>query len=150
MAHAIKLSEAFQLLDNGPKKDRKKSPTDTKPSRGTDTSVREGSTGSGSSSNTNSTKPSKDKPKCSDRTAPPCPFGLSKKDGLRHWIPDCDRSTDGEKKTMRAEISAAKAADGPHKGTRSHSYSDAAGKGSGDKTATSGWIANTNQDPRRE
>jgi len=151
MAHAIKLSEAFQLVDNGPKKDRKKNHVDNKPTKGTDTSSRRGWAGPGSSSNSNNyNKTGRDKPNGANRSAPPCPFGPCKKEGLRHWIADCDRSTDAEKKTMKAEISAAKAADGPHRGTRSHSSREAATTGSGYKSATSRRIAKTTKTPRHD
>ena len=109
MEHCIRLSEAFQILDNGPGKKREES-RNQKPKRG----------------GNNDKSPKTDfgnKPKQggqSKRQAPPCPHPPCKAQEDRHWIRDCRKSTDEQKSTYLADIAASKSRDGPSLSTRSH------------------------------
>lgn len=111
LRHAVKLSDALELLDNGPPTNRNGKPNNnqtknTSPSRG----------GSNNQSPSDTVQSSSDTKK--PKFVPKCPFPVCKKKGLKHWIDDCTTSDDKQKATMKADIIAAKARDGPSKSTR--------------------------------
>lgn len=95
-AHAVRLSEAFELLDNGPKSHDTKTDSDTKPS---------GPSGSKPKKEPKAVKSDPNKA----RSDPPCPYGPCKEKNLRHCIKDCPASNDAEKSRMRAGLAANRA-----------------------------------------
>lgn len=110
MRHCIRLSESFQVLDNGPTKKREEN-RNTKPKRGGNNNDKPPRTDFG---NNNYKKGGS-----STRQAPPCPHPPCKAKGSRHWIRDCTDSSDKEKTNYISEIAASKSRDGPSRSTRS-------------------------------
>ena len=113
--HVHKLAVAFQLVDCGPRWDRRKESDSRKESYSSTFRNRSGNTlpqqrGSAKSMNPTSRLP---------RSPPRCPFSACKKEDLRHWIADCPKASSEQKERLRAEIAAAKASDGPARNTRS-------------------------------
>lgn len=111
MEHAVRLSDAFQLLDNGPKTTKKTDNRHGKPTRSGGNSNR----GKGSASDFGNGKKSLK----NNRPAPDCPFGTCKKKSAKHLIKECPEATDAEKSKMLSERIAARALDGPSRATRS-------------------------------
>lgn len=105
-AHAVKLSEAFQLVDAG----LAKSP-DTNNLKQKNPENNRCENNSGSSNATTSTK--------SDRELPICPFGPHRSRGLHHLLKDCGNCPDEEKKELFKQLAEEKAKTGPSRSTRS-------------------------------
>lgn len=124
MRHAVKLADAFQLVDNGRRRGQNQGP------RRNRTDKRGDGGSSSSKSDSSGKKPAVQK--TAKREAPPCPFVECKKIGERHWINDCGKSNEHEKSAMRAKIAADKIRDGPSRSTRSQ-----AGKGNNKASGTS-------------
>lgn len=107
MVHAIKLSEAFQLVYNGapfrPKENRK------------------GKRGAGRSEMSDDEKLEKRKAKSSSRseirTSPVCLDGLHKVKGYSHYLRDCTTCPEDEKKFLLKHLVGKRAATGPAKTT---------------------------------
>lgn len=105
MAHAVKLSESFELVYNAPK--TKDAMSDQR--SGKKHSVKPSSTTT--SSTTSSYKKPLGKAKRDDICPSlPCPFGTCKSRGLRHWIKDCQNLSNKEESRLRAELAANNAA----------------------------------------
>lgn len=98
LKHAVRLSEAFQLVDVGPRRKPKKNPRNR----------------SGNPDHLQ-TEPSKD----SDSTTPLCLFEPCRKKGIRHFLRHCKACPPEEKKRIREDLAAKKAASGPASNTRS-------------------------------
>lgn len=113
MAHAIKLSEAFQVVDNGIRK--KKGPSKDRPKRG----------GGGDVSAPDTMTPTSPKsPKKSTKKAPICPYEPHKSKGYHHWLKDCTACTEEEKTALFKQLADEKAATGPSKSTRGQKQRD--------------------------
>ena len=112
-AHAVKLAEAFQIVDNGP---RRRSKGQNKYSENKNNSSNHGSRDQ--TQNIAVTKRSQGTKKKSKKL-PPCPFPPCVSKNSLHYIKDCPESNNSEKAQMRADIAAKKAATGPHANTRS-------------------------------
>ena len=110
MNHAIRLSVAFQIVDNGPNRKRSEFHLG-KPKRG----------GNPEKSGARSPKSDKGRPGSRERVRklPFCPHKPCKDTGSRHWVVDCTDATDAEKSKYLSEIAAAKARTGPSNSTRS-------------------------------
>lgn len=108
MAHAIKLSEAFQLVDNGPPS-RENSNTISRKNRRNVSSPREGG--------------KRNQPQKAQvgqhKTLPVCLWPPHRAKGYRHYLKDCTACPDDEKKVLFKALSDANAATGPSKSTRS-------------------------------
>ena len=118
LKHAVRVSEAFQLVDTGPNA-RPKTDRSTTSNRGGN----QDSTGSRPSGNS----PTASRSSKRSSSAPDCPFGVCKTKGLKHWIRNCPNATETEKQRMLEDIAAAKARNGPHSSTRSKTVSSGAG-----------------------
>lgn len=120
MKHAIRVSEAFELVNSGPPKSRKAEK---------DSDTPKPSAKAGSSSNKTARK-SDDSSKGSGTTKKPppgpCPLPKCKGKNRLHWISECTVHNDAEKKQHRVDIAAEKARDGPSKSTRSQTAEPAA------------------------
>lgn len=118
MAHAIKLSEAYQLLDNGASShnndhaDKSGKQHRTKSRGGTSRSLAtsEDNKDSRRSSATQRDRSVKQPPLC---LHPPC-----RAKGIRHWMGDCGATTEAEKLKLRAKYAEDRAKDGPAHNTR--------------------------------
>ena len=113
MAHAVKLSEAFDLLDNGHKQKEGRSTR-----IGNDKHAESNRSSASAVIAVQAKKIGKGNRNSSSRPDPPCPFEFCKSHSLKHWIKDCPHSTVDEKNRMRAEIASEKAKTGPARSTR--------------------------------
>ena len=106
MRHAIKIAEAFQLVDNGkPRSER----APTRP-RGT---------GNNETNKTLKTRTRNEQTNTTNKNIPFCLHPPCKSKGLRHYMRDCRSTTDDEKKTLLKALSEEKARTGPSRSTRS-------------------------------
>ena len=106
MAHSIKVSEAFQIVDSGPKKNKKnghRSGNDQNHGSRNDKSSPSRGSANHKTGSVNKNK----------RPTPDCPYGPCKDKGLKHLIKDCPDSSRTEKDQLYAALTAAKAKDGP-------------------------------------
>lgn len=108
LRHAIRLAEAFQIVDAGPshKKNRKEDNATPSNSKGR----------SGNTDNKESGKKQKSNKKTED--LPICLWPAHAERGIRHYLKDCRACPDDEKKRILLERAAEKAKDGPSKSTR--------------------------------
>eukprot|EP00177_Eucheuma_denticulatum_P007332 GFKZ01013345.1.p1 GENE.GFKZ01013345.1~~GFKZ01013345.1.p1 ORF type:complete len:218 (+),score=13.70 GFKZ01013345.1:592-1245(+) len=118
MAHAVKVSEAFQLIDVGPQlsnncKGKRKGTNN----QSGDKETSKENTPSDSSNSTSGSACIKSK-----RSAPECLFHTCK--GLYHWVRDCPGSTAEETQQMFDNITASNAKGGPARPTRGLKKSD--------------------------
>lgn len=97
LKHAVKLSEAFQTVDNGPKKKKKLNDANR-------------------SGNPGENPPDKNKDK--NREQPLCLWEPHRKAGLRHLLRHCKECPPEEKKRIREQIAKEKAKTGPAKSPR--------------------------------
>ena len=105
MAHALRLSDAFQILDNGPKMGKKFDNRYGEQSRGKFSKLSERQPPRIDKSKTNM-----DKHHGSSRSEPPCPFWTCKAKGAKHLIKKCPEATGEEKRSM---LATEKPSDGP-------------------------------------
>lgn len=134
MQHAVKLSIAFEIVDIGPRRDRASS-TDSRRNgnRSTDRDSTKGTPQSSNNSRQNN------RPK---KFIPACPFPSCMRQKLMHWIDDCPKANDAEKRQMKKDLAAKRAQDGPARSTRGQKTrvrfaEDAASRG------TTGRLSNT-------
>lgn len=100
LKHAVKLSEAFQLVDSGPRRRPRKE----------DKQRRSG----------NPDKPPRtDPPVGSERELPLCLYEPCRRKGIRHLLRNCPDCPHDEKNRLRRELAEKKAATGPAHSTRS-------------------------------
>lgn len=85
MSHAIKLSEAFELVDSG---------ADKRYETKINLPIRGGEKHGSSADNDKDPDKTKTEP---GKKAPVCPFGLQKSKGFRYWLEDCNACSDEEK-----------------------------------------------------
>lgn len=131
MAHAVKLSEAWQLVDNGkPSKDGFDNKTHHK-KRGGNINRSSGPSSSSSKS-----------PNKSNKEAPVCLYGPHKERGLRHFLKDCHVCPDDKKKSLFKQLEEEKAKTGPASSTRSKTGGSKATSSSA-VTSTTGRLAPT-------
>ena len=127
LKHAVRVAEAFKLVDTGPKSKPKSDKKDHKHRGGNKDTSRDSPPGSSSTTTRSGS---------SSRSPANCPHGACKSKGLKHWIRDCPSSTDSEKQKMLDDIATAQARDGPASSTRSRtSASSAASSKSETKSA---------------
>lgn len=122
MEHAVKLSEAFEMLHNGTDQDRsgkKKIRKRKHFSKGFSKK-----SDAGKPDNTENNFKSGSSSRRNNRPPPPCPHLECKYKQLRHCIDDCTCMNDNEKAEMKADIAAAKARDGPSRSTRGQKQKD--------------------------
>lgn len=107
MDHAIKLAEAFQLVDNGKPKGNKDDDRDN----------------GGKKKSGKNRGPKKDQSddddKSNDKKTPLCLHPPCRKKGLRHYMRDCTATSSEEKKALLKALAEEKAKTGPSKSTRS-------------------------------
>lgn len=82
MRHSIKVSEAFQLVDNGPKTKIDKS-----------SSGKQASSSGRTIDSAQTQKEQKTKKDRKEKFIPPCPYAVCKKKSAKHWIDDCPETT---------------------------------------------------------
>lgn len=114
LKHAIRLAEAFQIVDSGPTNKKNKA-TDT------GNSNRANKSRSGNQSDKEGTKKFNSGKKAED--LPVCLWPPHAERGIRHYLKDCRACPDEEKKRILQDRAAEKAKDGPSKSTRSQSAS---------------------------
>lgn len=113
-AHAVKVAEAFQIMDNGRKTDGGRSQSQISM-----TQARGGGSESGqATSQVKKESKTVSKPK---KEPPLCPFHVccSENPAARHYIRDCHKSSQAEKEKMFAKLKADKERDAPAFSTRS-------------------------------
>ena len=121
MAHTIKVSEAFQILDSGPKKNRNNGHRSGNDQNHGSRNHKSSPSHGGLKHNTGSVNNNK-------RPTPDCPYGPCKNKGLRHLIKDCRDSSRMEKDQLYAALTAAKAKNGSSRSTRSRKAADKTSK----------------------
>lgn len=132
MAHAIKLSEAFQLVDNGAPSQK----NNQRKKKGKPEMEDEDDDGK------------RDKGKA-NKKAPVCLWPAHKSKGYRHYLKDCTACPEDEKKDLLKALAEEKAASGPARGTRSQTKKDESAKVAGrmgDPTSTSASLTVTFHD----
>lgn len=115
MKHAVKLAEAFQLLDNGPKHGKPKA------NKNRDGHNRGGGTDKSPSKPGSELRPDeKSRSRSSKKTGglPDCPYAFCAEKGEKHLIKDCPKSSPEENSKMFDDLKANKYRDGPSKSTR--------------------------------
>ena len=127
MKHSIRISEAFQMVDTGPKQTKSES---HRSSRSGNKSNR--------TPNGNTIPRIGSSHRSHSRPLPDCPHGPCKSKGLKHLIKDCPDATPEEKDRMLKELSAAKARDGPARSTSSQASAAASNQSEKSATKTSG------------
>ena len=129
LTHAMKVAEAFELINDEGKRVKMKPQLQKKGSSSSSKST------DNNSNSSEKSKAIKDKPK---RLAPPCPYHTCKSKNLRHWIDDCKNSNEAEKKQMKDEISRMKSTGEPSESTRSKSGTASQKTGEASKSGSSG------------
>jgi transposase InsO family protein len=130
MAHAIKLSSAFQIIDNGPPSNDK-TVNRTRAPRNKGRGVRKEAEVA-----RDTPTPAKNPSSHSTRPTPLCLHAPCRAKGLRHYISDCTASSNEEKTAMYKELAAIRAKDGPAKSTRSQQNEKDGSSSAGNKTST--------------
>lgn len=126
MKHAIRVAEAFQIVDNGkPRSNRQPEPSTTNRSGSKTPSDKNSTPTDDSKSKNGGGGKSKKAPLC---LHPPC-----RSKGVRHFMRDCDQTTDDQKKALLKSLADEKAKTGPSKSTRSQTQAED-GNISGTKT----------------
>lgn len=145
MKHAVKLADAFQLLDNGPKHGKTKvSRTDGKPGRG-GSSSKPTSTPASTSRSDGKRRSHLEKSKGS---LPDCPFHACSATGEKHLIKNCPKASSEEKSKMLDELRSSKYRDGPSRSTRSQTgRSSASSEASKPQPKSGGTVARMGSKP---
>lgn len=117
MQHAFRVSQAFEILDVGPRKAHKVDEDGEK--------IKNPGGSSGSSSSKADMKGDDSKSKKTKKPPPgPCLLPKCKGKDRLHWISDCTLHDDAEKKKHREDIAAENTRDGPASSTRSKTAGD--------------------------
>lgn len=132
MKHAIKLSEAFQIVDNGPTKSL------GKPKRRHDKD-RKSESDDDKDSETEPIKRTKHDPKL-----PICLYPPHKAKGYWHYLKDCTACSEQEKKDLLKAHAEEKAKTGPSKSTRAQKLATAAAASATASSQSSSGTANQN------
>lgn len=132
MKHAIKLSEAFQIVDNGPTKSLGK----PKRRHGKD---RKSESDDDKDSETEPIKRTKHDPKL-----PICLYPPHKAKGYWHYLKDCTACSEQEKKDLLKAHAEEKAKTGPSKSTRAQKLATAAAASATASSQSSSGTANQN------
>lgn len=103
LKHAVELSDAFQSVDNGPRRRPKK---ERLPKR----------SGNPTPTDDNDSQPGR---KPEKKLLPLCLYQPCRAKGIRHLLRDCKECPPEEKKRLRDELAAKRAAEGPAHSTRS-------------------------------
>lgn len=100
MKHAIRLADAFDVLDIGPKGQTRPKTKNSTTSGGRNTI-------------------SKSKETSGSRQLPLCQYGTHKEGGLRHLLRDCRARPEVQREILKAQLRADRSRDGPSSNTRS-------------------------------